>query len=79
MIVDIKVRREDGRYQRAASGEFAEAALRQIIDSASISDGWWFLRLWIGVVCLKRAERNSGEAAVADKWIRRYQAIRGIE
>ena len=78
MQVKIQVRGDDGKYRNSVAGEFAEASIKEIIRSGN-ADGWWFLRLWLCKVCLKLAERHSDKPETADSWIKRYQAIRGIE
>jgi len=77
MQVKFQVRGNDGTYRSASAGEFAEASIKEIIESGS-TDGWWFLRLWLCKVCLKLAERHSDKSETADIWIKRYQAIREI-
>ena len=84
MIVKIQVRDAAGafQYRDANVSEFAQVSLRQIIDDGlggSERDGWWWMRQWLGSVCIQQAERYSGTPEVADRWYRRYQAIRGIE
>ena len=77
MIIQIKTRDDQGRWYAAPLGEFTRTALEEALCRAN-GDGWDFLRHWIGIVCLRRAEDNSGNPVEADKWIGRYQAIRGI-
>ena len=86
MIVKIQVRDNTGtfRYRDSNVGEFAEVTLRQVLDDGKLgaidrTDGWWWLRQWLCRVLLDKAKEHAHESIAADKWIRRYQAIRGIE
>lgn len=41
--------------------------------------GWLWLRDKLGHWCLRKAEAEYARPAMADRWIARYQAVRGIE
>lgn len=90
MIVKIQVRDSAGafRYRDANVGEFAESALKTIIEDGGqgnsqhelYPDGWWWLRQWLCKAILARMDRCChSDHAEADRWYRRYQEIRGIE
>ena len=79
MIVQIRVRENTGEYRAAIPGEFAVAALEEIHRKSDVYNRWLWTRDWIARWCLIKAEEVSGSPVEADKWIRRYQAIRGIE
>lgn len=84
MTINIRVQDKDGKYvERAAMlGEFAGGALDTILNDGKDGgrqDGWWWLRQWLCIVLIRRAEKNSGNPEVADLWYARYQAVRGIK
>jgi hypothetical protein len=74
-MVDIRLRSERGKWTTAPAGTWVESALLQALNSW----GWDFLVLWLGRVCLKMAQDNSTNDAVADKWIDRYKLVRGMD
>lgn len=78
MIVQIKVRDDSGKYREALNGEFAEASLRQSLKLGD-GDGWRWFRFWLLRMCIDRITENCQQPEVADKWYRRYVALRGIE
>jgi hypothetical protein len=78
VIVQVKTRDNNGRYVNAIPSEFAIAAFNAIYRT-DYTDGWRWLRDWLARWCLIRAQDCSIYNESADRWIRRYQAIRGIE
>lgn len=87
MQVKVQVRDSSGafRYRDSNVGEFAEYSINQIIDdgrnhgSYGLGDGWWWLKQWLCMVMIRRAEKCAmASPAQADLWFKRYQALRSI-
>jgi hypothetical protein len=74
MIVDIRIRDDNGQFTNASAHAFAQAALKQIGNH-----GWVWMRTQIAKYCIQKAEEYAENPEVADRWYRRYQSIRGIE
>lgn len=82
MTGQLKIRDDDGKYVSATAHDRAMCAFQVVMDDAGYhteDSGWIWLRDKLARFCLKTAQNNSYHFARADKWIRRYQAIRGIE
>ncbi len=56
MMIQIRVRNNDGAFREATHGEFAEASLNRCLDIGGCSDGWPWLRDWL----LSRADSPGG-------------------
>lgn len=78
VIVQIRTRDDKGKYKDACAYDFAQAAIGQICNATGGFDGWVWLRGQLERYCLNRASEAHGNPTVADKWIQRYQALRGI-
>lgn len=74
MIIQIRMRDNNGKFTDVLPGDFAAAAIEKIFDY----DEWEWARNWLCRVCLRRAERHADDKK-ADMWIARYQAIRSIK
>lgn len=78
MIFDVKIRGNDGKYASPIPSDIAYAAFSHVYDFASGGRGWDWIRDRFASWCLQKAQMHSMNAAAADLWIARYQAIRGI-
>lgn len=86
MQVRVQVRADNGAfaYRDSNLGEFADYTLNRIIDDGTYSpngsDGWWWIKQWLCMVLIRRAEKCAMRSPLqADLWFRRYQAIREIQ